>query len=171
MTQKSTKEFRSTDATQFGRTCLGSSPRTKDATLQPSSKNLCEWSSQKPPIFLCLTKDGQWQDACSTTGGGGVSHGAPTTLNFSAFRRDGGAYVYFVTTPVLRRLGFCLTLNLTERPRTACPSRLSDILETNPDPRYNLSAKACQGILNRAQRRGKELPPELKAALENQANA
>jgi hypothetical protein len=31
--------------------------------------------------------------------------------------------------------------------------------------RYWLSAKACQGILNRAERRGKELPPELKAAL------
>ena len=32
-----------------------------------------------------------------------------------------------------------------------------------------MSAKACQGILNRAERRGKELPPELKAALIEQS--
>lgn len=32
-------------------------------------------------------------------------------------------------------------------------------------PRYYLSARACAGILLRAERRGKELPPTLKAAL------
>jgi len=32
-----------------------------------------------------------------------------------------------------------------------------------------LSPKACQGILRRAERRGKDLPPMLKAALEQQA--
>jgi hypothetical protein len=48
-------------------------------------------------------------------------------------------------------------------------SCLSAILESNPDPKYNLSAKACRGILNRAQRRGKELPEELKLALLRQA--
>lgn len=35
-------------------------------------------------------------------------------------------------------------------------------------PRYYLSARACQGIINRAERRGKELPPLLKRALERQ---
>ena len=45
-------------------------------------------------------------------------------------------------------------------------SLLSQILEDNPHPKYCLSAKACQGILNRASRRGKQLPPILKAALE-----
>lgn len=34
---------------------------------------------------------------------------------------------------------------------------------------FMLSAKACIGILNRAERRGKELPAILKEALENQA--
>ena len=50
------------------------------------------------------------------------------------------------------------------------PTRLSDILERDPDPKYRLSAKACQGILNRAQRRGKALPEQLKAALEAQSH-
>ena len=36
------------------------------------------------------------------------------------------------------------------------------------DPKYRLSARACQGIINRAERRGKELPKELKEALEEQ---
>ncbi len=43
---------------------------------------------------------------------------------------------------------------------------LSDILETGDVPqRYYLTAKACQGILRRAEKRGKELPPMLKTAL------
>ena len=62
-----------------------------------------------------------------------------------------------------------MTLNTGEKPRKNNPSRLSEVLEENADERYSLSAKACQGILNRAERRGKELPPELKAALEAQA--
>ena len=45
-------------------------------------------------------------------------------------------------------------------------SHLSQILEANPHPKYCLSAKACQGILNRANRRGKKLPTMLQEALE-----
>ena len=48
---------------------------------------------------------------------------------------------------------------------------LSDILERNPDPKYNLSAKACQGMLRRAERRGKELPEILRKTLEAQCGA
>lgn len=56
-----------------------------------------------------------------------------------------------------------------EYPKEENVSRLSQILEENPHPKYFLSAKACSGILNRAERRGKELPPELKKALEAQS--
>lgn len=42
---------------------------------------------------------------------------------------------------------------------------LSDVLEDNPDEKYNLSWRACYGILNRASKRGKELPPALYTAL------
>lgn len=52
-----------------------------------------------------------------------------------------------------------------ERPKDGVESRLSQILEDNPRQKYYLSAKACQGILNRAARRGKDLPEALKAAL------
>lgn len=44
-------------------------------------------------------------------------------------------------------------------------SRLSQILEANPLPKYNLTAKACLGILRRAERRGKDLPKLLKQVL------
>lgn len=44
-------------------------------------------------------------------------------------------------------------------------SRLSQILEVNPLPKYNLTAKACLGILRRAERRGKDLPERLKQVL------
>jgi hypothetical protein len=68
----------------------------------------------------------------------------------------------------------CLTLNGSEATGTAMPCRsagdvfsLSDVLETQPLPqRYCLSAKACNGILRRAERRGKKLPEMLKQALE-----
>jgi hypothetical protein len=44
---------------------------------------------------------------------------------------------------------------------------LSEILEVgNVPPRFSLSERACAGILRRAERRGKQLPAMLKAALE-----
>ena len=56
-----------------------------------------------------------------------------------------------------------------EYPNEERESRLSQILEENPHPKYSLSEKACQGILNRADRRGKALPTILREALEKQA--
>jgi len=61
-----------------------------------------------------------------------------------------------------------LTLNLSEKPRVANPTLLSDILEEDADERYNLSSKACRGILNRANKRGKKLPKVLEEALKAQ---
>ena len=65
-------------------------------------------------------------------------------------------------------LGEYTTPSFGESPREENVSRLSQILEEQAPQKYCLSAKACQGILNRAERRGKELPKELKEALENQ---
>ena len=63
-----------------------------------------------------------------------------------------------------------LTLGTLEFPSDAVASSLSDILETGDLPqRYFLSATACRGILRRAGRRGKSLPPSLQAALESAA--
>ena len=59
------------------------------------------------------------------------------------------------------------TLNGSDWHNGANGCLLSDILETGSLPeRYYLSPKACQGILRRAEKRGKELPPMLRGALE-----
>ena len=59
-----------------------------------------------------------------------------------------------------------LMLNTGESPNAAVESTLSSILEVNAPEKYYLSAKACEGILRRAERRGKKLPEMLKLALE-----
>ena len=59
-----------------------------------------------------------------------------------------------------------LTHNIGECPSVAVESTLSQILEVDAPEKYYLSAKACEGILRRAERRGKQLPEMLKAALE-----
>jgi hypothetical protein len=63
-----------------------------------------------------------------------------------------------------------VTLNIGEWPSDAVVCSLSDTLETGVVPqRFFLSAKACQGILRRAERRGKKLPPLLQLALHSVA--
>ena len=68
-------------------------------------------------------------------------------------------------------LGEYSTHSFGESPNVAVESHLSQILEENPHPKYSLSAKACRGILRRAKRRGKSLPPLLQSALEEQIKA
>ena len=65
--------------------------------------------------------------------------------------------------------GVSWTHSSGESPSVAVASSLSQILEDRPHPKYFLSPKACQGILRRAERREKELPEALKAALERQS--
>lgn len=56
--------------------------------------------------------------------------------------------------------------NISIWPNDGSVCSLSDVLETGPIPaKYYLSAKACAGIIRRAARRGKALPPQLEAAL------
>jgi len=62
--------------------------------------------------------------------------------------------------------GECWTLNSSESHKGEEESLLSDILETGEIPqRFFLSKKACEGILRRAEKRGKELPRVLLIAL------
>ncbi len=122
----------------------------KAQTSKRSCRKSSASSAKKPPLFLYLQRDGLLPGACpewATT--------VPPHFPYA------GAYT---------------TRSTGDSPRDAVESRLSQILEDSPHPKYSLSkyalsAKACQGILNRAARRGKELPPELKAALEAQASA
>lgn len=57
------------------------------------------------------------------------------------------------------------TANISESPSGGVGSTLSDILEARVPRKYFLSPKAAAGILRRAERRGKALPPRLEQAL------
>lgn len=125
-----------------GKTCPEHSAATKGETSRQSSKRSSASQSRKPPILKCLKKDGQL--------------GGAATMKWE----DDGAW-----------LGECMTRNTGEYPNAAVESRLSQILEATPQEKYSLSAKACQGILRRAERRGKDLPPVLKEVLLTQSES
>ena len=46
------------------------------------------------------------------------------------------------------------------------PVTLAAVLDPHAAPKYSLSPTACAGILRRAEKRGRDLPPALRAALE-----
>jgi len=67
--------------------------------------------------------------------------------------------------------GACLMLSTSEYPSEGRESSsLADVLQAEAQEKYYLSQKACDGILRRANRRGKTLPPALQEALVNQAS-
>ena len=124
-----------------GRTYQEPSVATEEKISRPSSRKSSASSSRNAPMCLCLkTASGAKQDACTTNWADGALLGEYTTHSFG------------------------------ESPREENESRLSQILEECAPQRFFLSARACQGILNRANRRGKELPKELKEALLQQAS-
>jgi len=63
-------------------------------------------------------------------------------------------------------LGGVWTLNISTSHSAARVSSLLAILETDVLPKYFLSAKAARGILLRAKKRGKTLPPPLEQSLQ-----
>ena len=121
-----------------GRTSPERFPATEEKTSRRSSRKSAEQPSRKPPMCLCLRTDGQKPGASTMSWGGGALLGEYTTPSFG------------------------------ESPNEENVSRLSQILEDSAPRKYYLSAKACAGVLNRAERRGKALPPELKEALMRQ---
>ena len=110
----------------------------------------------------------------------GGSSGKMSRAHFRAGRTDSSTSTFLSehlqNAGMVSHGGF-LTLNLSEASHSASQSRnggvvcsLSDVLETGRVPeRYYLTAKACQGILRRAESRHKELPGVLKEALEYQS--
>lgn len=54
----------------------------------------------------------------------------------------------------------------SESPSVAVECSLSQVLERSVDERYSLSPRACAGILRRSERRGKQLPEQLRVALQ-----
>ena len=152
------------------KTSPDSSVQTKEQTSKRSSRSSSGSRKLMLPMCLCLTMEsGPEQDGSTTKWVDGAWLGASTTLNSGAFRRDEDGLLWLRTSTDSQPQKFYLTLNIGEKPRVPNPTKLSQILETNADEKYRLSSRACQGILNRAERRGKELPMELKAALTEQA--
>lgn len=95
------------------------------------------WFGKMSPVCCPLTEDGHLAPSSARWRNAGM--GSPTAF---------------------------LTLSISECHSDAGVCSLSDILETGDLPqRYYLSAKACSGILRRAEKRGKKLPEHLKAAL------
>lgn len=147
----------------------------KEQTSKPSSRKSSKLSNQPPPMCLCLTgANGQNKDAYMEW----ESMESPfpwltkyTMRSTTVFHKDGKDSAFWLISTDSPQPRFCLTLNLSERPRMENPTLLSEVLEEEADPKYNLSSKACQGILNRANKRGKQLPEILKQALENQVTA
>lgn len=147
----------------------------KERTSKSSSRRSSKSSKQMPLMCLCLkTESGQKPDSSMEWVtmdnpfpwlGDFTMHSSGAFLN-----AENGLLSLPISTDSVPEK-YCLTLNIGEKPRVPNPTHLSDILEENADPKYNLSAKACQGILNRADKRGKKLPPILREALENQMMA
>jgi len=89
-------------------------------------------------------------------------------------RQDGadGLTRVWLVDPTGASPGAFSTLNSSACPNDAVASSLSDVLETGPiQPKYYLSQKACTGILRRAEKRGKKLPPMLSRALRQRSEA
>ena len=163
----------------FREHCLREKTQTeslaKEQTSKPSSRKSSKLSSQPLPMCLCLTEaNGRSRDASMEW----ESMESPfpwltryTMHSTTVCHKDGKDSAFWLISTDSPQLGFCLTLNLSERPRVENPTLLSEVLEEEADPKYNLSSKACQGILNRANKRGKKLPEILQKALEAQVTA
>lgn len=129
--------------TWSGKTCREVSVPAvqKERTSKPSSKKPSKSSGRKSPLFLSLRMDG---------------------------RQPGASAEWVIAESPFPSLGEYTMLSFGESPREENASRLSQILVDSPHPKYSLSARACQGILNRAERRGKKLPEVLEQALRSQ---
>ena len=160
--------------TWFGRTSqVRSVPASpKERTSKSSSRKSSKSSKQMPLMCLCLkTVDGPKPDfftAWETMDNPFPWLGEFTMPSSGECLNAESGLLWLGTSTDSPLAKFYLTLNIGEKPRVPNPTHLSEILEPNADPKYNLSAKACRGILTRAERRGKQLPPILRTALENQ---
>lgn len=153
-----------------GKTSPEPFPATTEKISEPSSKKL-QKSHRLTPLFLDFrTASNGAAAASSWERGGGLSLGGYTTLSGGECLSDESESVWLQTSTATPRRRSYLILDTGEKPSIAKPSKLSQILEQNPNPKYNLSANACLGILRRAERRGKQLPEQLRIALEAQCH-
>ena len=89
---------------------------------------------------------------------------------FQCLNLEDGHQAEWLELNKLESFGELSTPSIGAFPSNGSESTLSAILEIDVPKKYYLSPKACQGILRRAQKRGKILPTLLKSALEAQAD-
>ena len=151
-----------------------SSPGERHAPTCPWLESAKEWQREagRDPA---LPSSSQGSSASSSPAG---CFGR-TFQELSPPTEDGTSYTF---SGKLRNAGIACPIGFSTRSTaewTACPGQfrsedgvcgLSDILEVSGEHlrKYCLSEKACEGILRRAESRGKRLPAKLEAALKAQ---
>jgi len=128
---------------------------TEEKTSKPSLQRSQESSKQKLPMFLYLTKENGANPDASWV----------TEMTDSLFPSLGDYTMRSFGEQPSTLMDEC---GIEEHRNGVSVSHLSQILEEDVLPKYYLSARACQGILNRADKRGKPLPEILREALEEQ---
>lgn len=122
----------------FGKMCQEHSAATEEKISGQCYTKPRRSPAKKAPLFLSLKTVGLQQGASLEWVMGGDDLLSPGVYSMHSF-------------------GEC--------PSVDVESHLSQILEACPQEKYYLSEKACLGILRRAEKRGKTLPPMLKQAL------
>ena len=160
-TGRGTPIITSTSSSEASPARTSASPESGEALTANAQ---CSPSSSSESLSLFDPVGFSWrtyQDSClatvdeishaSWTKWGPLATGGPTgfsMLDTSAFRSAGGECSSLPVEPTL-----------------------ASILEPQPDSRYALSGKAAAGILRRAGRRGRSLPPMLEKALKTLADS
>ena len=104
--------------------------------------------------------------APKTTHSGAFWAGLPGKMARWNHQGASGRTLVLCMDPRGQSLGGPWTPNISDWPSDAAVCSLSQVLETGLIPqRYFLSGTACAGILRRAEKRGKDLPAALHAAL------
>ena len=152
-----------------GTWCGGTSPVpcpvTTERTSEPCWKKP-QGSQKREFQFLDLrkAKSGDTQEQYAVMDG--LLRGESTMRSIGEFRKEEKESVFLqISTDIPQQTCY---LNVSEKPIQTVATKLSDIIETDADPRFDLSEKACEGILRRANARGKKLPEVLEKALKEQ---
>ena len=129
----------------------------------------CADSKTKMPMFLDLRRGASGNSADASWATAIPWLGDSMMHSISEYHREDEDYVFSLISMDTQQPNWFL--NLSEKPIIPRPSKLSEILDLNCDlEKYKLSPKACQGILNRARKRGKKLPEILEYALIKQSS-
>ncbi len=135
-------------------------PEEHLASLSPSPENERDWMMRvatSPSSLLALLIDSGPYGWCGRT--------SPVSCRLTEYGRLEPSSECWSKSGMGSPTEFWM-LNISEFPSDGVASSLSDILEDGEVPQqFYLSARACQGILRRAEKRGKELPWALQSAL------